>query len=247
MCRTEFPIVYTEQQTITKSIHAFRQAFLAFVKHESEFRSRYGTIHDSMFNEIHDKYVVTICELEEKLQAILTPQSRNARQRDLQYQCHKMDNLILALYLMGLSRESTTRPRPPRGWTQNQSIEHAEQTMWNWIYRNVRSDGYENMSQVELIQNVREHFVNCFENNAFEIQWFLNFFDSYEACVEVFERMLRIMYPTLPFQEQQEHQEQHMDVANMEFASDPLADMVDLQNVENLEEFGDVIMVAEPV
>ena len=113
--------------------------------------------------------------------------------------------------------------------------------MWNWIYRNVRSDGYENMSQVELIQNVREHFVNCFENNSFEIQWFLNFFDSYEACVEVFERMLRIMFPAFPFQEQQEHQEQHMDVANI------LADMVDLQNVENLEEFGDVIMVAEPV
>lgn len=250
MCRSEFPIVYTEQQTITKSIHAFRQAFLVFVKHESEFRAKYGTIHDSMFNEIHDKYVVTICELEEKLQNILTPQSRNARQRDLQYQCHKMDNLILVLYLMGLSRESTTRPRPPRGYSQNQTIEYAEQTMRYWIYRNVRHDGCENMGQVELIQYVRDHFVNCFENNAFEIQWFLNFFDSYEACLEVFNRMLGIMYPNQEVGDVANigiFGDESGDVANIGIFGDELADAVELQNVENLEDFDDVFVVAEPV
>ena len=233
MCRSPFPIVYTEQHKLTKMIHVFRQAFLVFVKHELDFKAKYGDFNDAMFREMHDKQVVTICELEKKLQDIMTPQSRNARQRDLQYQCHKMDNLIIALYLMGLSRESVARSRPPRGYSQAQMDQYSETVMWQFIARNVQP--YRDLPLPEILQRIRDHFVSCFENDAVEIQWFKNYFSSFEECCGVFEQILGYMFPELPFQEQV------VDVVNMENVGDELGDLVDLEN------FGDVIMEAEPV
>jgi len=240
MCRAPFPIVYTEQQKLTKSIHAFRQAFMAFVKHEHDFRNKYGTFHDEMFKGIHDKYVVTICELEEKLQAILTPQSRNARQRDLQYQCHKMDDLIIVLYVMGLSRESVARARPPRGYSQAQMDEYAEQNMWHFIARNIRQNEWSNLPQPEIMQRMREHFVLLFQNDAVEIQWFKNYYSSYEECLESFERILGYMFPELPFREQ------IVDVVNMEIVGDDAVDLVGAEQV--LQDIGEEVpMVVEQV
>jgi hypothetical protein len=234
MCRSPFPIVYTEQQKLTKSIHAFRQAFLAFVKHEHEFRAKYGDFHNSMFKEIHDKYIVTICELEQKLQNIMTTQSRNARQRDLQYQCHNMDDLIITLFVLGLSRESITRARPPRGYSQAQMDEYAETTMWQFIARSIRQNEWSNLPQPEIMQKTRDYFVSLFQNDAVEIQWFKNYFSSYEECLAVFERILGYMFPDLPFREE------IVDIVNMEIVGDELGDAVDLANAENLEEFGEV-------
>uniref|UniRef100_A0A6C0ICM9 RING-type domain-containing protein n=1 Tax=viral metagenome TaxID=1070528 RepID=A0A6C0ICM9_9ZZZZ len=242
MCRAPFPIVYTEQHRIIKSIHVLRQAFLVFVKHEQEFKAKYGDFNDVMFKEIHDKYVVTICELEKKLQDIMTPQSRNARQRDLQYQCHKMDNLIIALYLLGLSRESVARARPPRGYSQAQMDEYADTTMWQFIARRIRQNQWTNLPHPEIMQRMREDFVSLFQNDAVEIQWFKNYFSSYEECQAVFERILGYMFPDLPLPEL------IIDIVNMEIVGDELGDAIDLAQVEQiLEEFGDVPMVAEPV
>jgi hypothetical protein len=213
-------------------IHAFRQTFLIFVKHEQEFKTKYGDFQGEMFREMHDKQVTNICELEQKLQEIMTPQSRNARQRDLQYQCHKMDNLIIALYLLGLSRESISRARPPRGYSQQMMNEYCETVMWQFIARNIHP--YRDLPQPEILQKAREQFVSCFENDVAEIQWFKNFFSSYEECREVFERVLASMIPELPFQDEN-------DAPIAENVGDELGDAVALQN------FGDVILEADPV
>jgi hypothetical protein len=92
------------------------------------------------------------------------------------------------------------------------------------------------------MQRMREDFVSLFQNDAVEIQWFKNYFSSYEECLTVFERILGYMFPDLPLPEL------IIDIVNMEIVVDPLPDVVELEGAEQvLQDFDEVPMVAEEV